>query len=52
MGPAKMAEVADAVRSLSDHPASDLKYSLTEILQDQQDLLQKFLEFLPKRFRN
>jgi len=51
MGSEAMEQIAQAVRSLHRRPIDDLKDRAVEILQGQPDLLEKFLRFLPRRFR-
>jgi hypothetical protein len=51
LGSDAMNELAAAVKSLKDGDIEDVKDTFVEVLQDQPDLLDRFLAFLPKRFR-
>jgi len=46
-----MQELAAAVKSLKDGEIEDVKDTFVEVLQDHPDLLDRFLSFLPKRYR-
>ena len=51
LGKEKLAEVVNAIKRLHQKPISDLKSELVEVLKGHAELLQRFLEFLPRRFR-
>jgi len=51
LGPVAMNELAAAVKSLKDGEIEDVKETFVEVLQDQPELLDRFLAFLPKRYR-
>lgn len=46
-----MNELASAVKLLRDGEIEEVKDVFVEVLQDQPDLLDRFLDFLPKRYR-
>lgn len=46
-----MNELAVAVKSLTDGSVQNLRDTIVELLQEQPELLDRFLAFLPKRFR-
>lgn len=52
VGSEKLMLLASAVKSLRKRPVEDLKETLVETLQDHPDLLERFMAFLPRRFRN
>lgn len=47
-----MNELASAVKLLRDGEIEEVKEVFVEVLQDQPDLLERFLAFLPKRYRS
>lgn len=51
MGSETMALIAEAVKTLHGVSSSDLKERAVGILREQPHLLERFLGFLPKRFR-
>lgn len=51
MGKEAMAQIATAVKNLHNTSIGDLKEHALGILQDRPDLFEKFVEFLPRRFR-
>jgi len=51
MGTETMALIAEAVKNLHKRSIPDLKERAVGILRDQPDLLERFMDFLPKRFR-
>lgn len=47
-----MSDLAIAVKSLAkDGEIEDVRDTFVEVLEDHPDLLDRFLEFLPKRYR-
>lgn len=51
LGKDAMIEVAAAVKSYQYRSIPDLKESLVDLLKGQPDLLERFIDFLPLRFR-
>jgi histone deacetylase complex regulatory component SIN3 len=51
LGSNAMNELASAVKLLRNGEIEDVKDVFVEVLQEQPDLLDRFLAFLPKRYR-
>lgn len=51
LGTQTLNELASAVKSLKDGSIEDLKETFVDLLREQPELLDRFLAFLPKRFR-
>lgn len=51
LGKEKLAEVADAIKRLHQTSVTELRLHLFDILRGHPDLIQKFVAFLPARFR-
>jgi hypothetical protein len=49
LGPEKLAEVANAIKRWHQESIPELQVFLVEILRGQTELLERFLDFLPKR---
>ena len=52
LGAEKMAEVADAIKQLHRKSLLELKVVIVDIFKGNADFQQRFLEFLPKRYRS
>jgi hypothetical protein len=52
LGKEKMAEVADSIKRLHQKSVAELKTVLVDIFKGNAEFQQRFLEFLPKRFRS
>jgi hypothetical protein len=49
LGPEKLAEVANAIKRWHQESIPELQVFLVEVLRGQTELLERFLDFLPKR---
>jgi len=51
LGTEKMTQIAEAIKLLHQSSVSELKERAVDLLHERPELLDKFLEYLPKRFR-
>jgi hypothetical protein len=51
LGSEKMTLIAEAIKLLHQSSVSALKERVVDLLHERPELLEKFLEYLPKRFR-
>jgi hypothetical protein len=51
LGTDVMSQITEAIKLFHQRSVSDLKEKAVELLHEKPELLERFLDFLPKRFR-
>ena len=51
LGTERMIQITDAIKALHQSSVPELKERAVELLHEKPELLDRFLDFLPKRFR-